>query len=286
MSIQVILALLREKLHRAVKALSGPDGRRQFRVGKARIQQVRFPPQLCGGMGVGVGHQGQAIQGGNPPVHGRIGGKSRLHSMDVTRQVAEALLHRIKAGEGAEHGKVGRPDVCGNKLRIRAGLQRQLQQVTAVQPQDGAAVGADIAHGLQAGGQFVRRLQRGQQDQIVDLPGLAVALVDAADLPRDHKPRGLARGGVREAQIPPQGVDPFSGGNELLPQLRAPGGMGEIPGSHHLDPLPPGPPAQVRQIALLAGGAGKPGVDVKIGNVHESHLLSDSVPLIISASPQ
>ena len=53
-----------------------------------------------------------------------------------------------------------------NELRLRAGVQGQLQQIPAVQPEDGPAVGADVPDGLQLGGQQVRRLQRGEKDSI------------------------------------------------------------------------------------------------------------------------
>ena len=71
-AVQMVLALLREELHGAQKALSGADGLYQFRIGAARVQQVRLPAQLGGGVGVGVGHQRQPVQGGDPPVHGRV----------------------------------------------------------------------------------------------------------------------------------------------------------------------------------------------------------------------
>ena len=60
----------------------------------------------------------------------------------------------------------------------------------------------------------------------------AVALVDAADLPGDDKPGRLPGATSGQAQILPQGVDALSGGHQLLPQLRAPGGVGEVPGAH------------------------------------------------------
>ena len=232
-------------------------------------------------MGVGVGHQRQTVQGGDSPVHGRVRGQARLHRMDVVRQVAEAFLHGVKAGEGAEQGEVGRPDVGGNEFRAGAGLQRQLQQVPAVQSQDGPAVGADVADGLQPGRELVRRLQRGQEDQVVDLSSLAVALVDAADLPGDDEPGRPSGGTVRQAQVLPQGVEPLSGRHQLLPQLRPPGGVGEVPGAHQTDALPPGPPVQMGQVSVFTGGPGEPGVDVEVGDVHGSPPLSNQVDLII-----
>ena len=80
-------------------------------------------------------------------------------------------------------------------------------------------------------------------------------------------------GGVRQAQIVPQSVEPLLGGEELLPELRPPGGMGEVPGAHQGDALPPGPPVQMGQVPVAAGGPGEAGVDVKIGDIHGSHPL-------------
>ena len=182
--------------------------------------------------------------------------------MDVGRQVAEAGLQGVEAGEGAEHGEVGRPDMGGDELRVGADLQRQLQQVPAVQPQNGTAVGVDVADGLQPGGQLVRRLQGREQNDVVDLPGLSVLFVDGADLAGDDEPGRFAGSGVRQAQGLPEGIDALSGGDQLLPQLRPPGGMGEVPGAQQLDALPPGPPVQMGCVAVMAGGAGEPGVDM------------------------
>ena len=50
--------------------------------------------------------------------------------------------------------------------------------------------------------------------------------------------------------------------------------MSEIPGAQQLDALPPGPLVQVRGVAVPAGGAGKPGVDMKVGNVQNISPLS------------
>lgn len=74
-----------------------------------------------------------------------------------------------------------------NELRLRAGVQGQLQQIPAVQPEDGPAVGADVPDGLQLGGQQVRRLQRGEKDKVMDLPGLSIPLIDGADLTSDDE---------------------------------------------------------------------------------------------------
>ena len=267
-SVQVVLALLRKELDGPAKALPGPDGPDQLRIGPPGVQQIGLPPQLGGGVGVRVGDQGEAVQGGDPPVHGRVGGEPRLHRVNAGRQVVKAGLHGVEPGKGAEHGEVGRPDVGGDELRVRAGLQRQLQQVPAVQAQDGPPVGVDVADGLQPGGELIGGLQGGEQDQVVDLPGPAVPLVDGADLPGDDEPGRLAAHAAGQPQLRPQGVHALPGGDQLLLQLRPPGGMGEVPRAQQPDALPAGPPVQMGQVAVPAGGPGEAGVDVEIGDIH------------------
>ena len=83
MAVEVVLALLGEELDGAVEALPGLDGMGQLRVGQAGIQQIGLPPQLGGGVGVGVGHQGVPVQGGAAVVHGRVGGQPGLQGVDV-----------------------------------------------------------------------------------------------------------------------------------------------------------------------------------------------------------
>ena len=80
----------------------------------------------------------------------------------------------------------------GDKQGLRATGKGDLQQVPAVQAQNGPAVGTNVADGFQPAGQGVRRLQAGQQDEVMDLTGAAVALIDAADLPAYHEPGRLA----------------------------------------------------------------------------------------------
>ena len=76
----------------------------QLRIGQARVQQVRLPAQLGGGVGVGVGDQRETVQGGDPPVHGRVGGEARLHRVDVRRS-----------------GRQSTPPWCQSRRRRRTG---------------------------------------------------------------------------------------------------------------------------------------------------------------------
>ena len=122
MAVQVVLALLGEELHRAQEPLPRADSPDELRVADAGVQKVRLPPQLGGGVGVGVGEQGEPVQTGEPPVHGRVRGETRLHGVDLPREVVKALLHRVEAREGPEEGEMGRPDVGRDELRLRTDL--------------------------------------------------------------------------------------------------------------------------------------------------------------------
>ena len=73
---------------------------------------------------------------------------------------------------------MGRPDMRGDELGFRTGLQRQFQQVAAVQAQNGPSVRANVPDRFQACGKLVRRLKRRQKNQVVDLARPAAALVD------------------------------------------------------------------------------------------------------------
>ena len=177
-SVQVVFALLGEKLDRAAKARPSAQRAHERGVIAFALDQVSLAPEFGRRVRVRVRDQRQPVERGHAPVHRRIGGQAGFDRMDVRGQVVKAFLHAVKARECAEHGKVRRPDVRGDELRVRTGVQRQLEQVTAVHAEDGAAVRMDIAHRLEPRGQFVRRLQAGQQNQVVHLACFAMALVD------------------------------------------------------------------------------------------------------------
>ncbi len=154
----MILSLLGEKFHRSLKAFAGLDRLNQLRIRQAGIQQIGLPAQLGGRVGVGMGDQGEAIQSRNPPVHGRVGGKAGFHRVDIGGQVLEALFYGVEPGKSSEQGKMRRPDMSGDEYRLRAGLQRDFQKVPAVQSQNRASVGVNIADGLQPVGKVFRIL--------------------------------------------------------------------------------------------------------------------------------
>ena len=269
MAVQVVFALLGEEFHRPGKAFPGADGAQNLGIGGLPLQEGGLPPQLGGGMGIRMGEKGQPVQGRDPPVHGRVGGEAGLHPVNLPGKIPEAVLQPVKAGTGAKEGKMGGPDVGGHQLPLGGDLQQQLQQVPAVQLQDGPPVGVKVAaQGLQPGRQPAGLLQAGQEEQAVDLAGAAVLFVDGADLPR-HQEEGVRPGGrPRQPQLGTEGVDPLPGGNQLPGKLLPPGRMGAVPGAHQADALPAGPPVQMGQVTVPAGGPGIAGMDVQIGQIH------------------
>jgi hypothetical protein len=84
------------------------------------------------------------------------------------RQVAETLLDAVEAGSGAEQGEPGGPDVGRHQETIRRLLQQDLQEIMAVQPQDRAAVGLDVADTRQGGVQPLGGGEIGHVEQGVD----------------------------------------------------------------------------------------------------------------------
>ena len=78
----------------------------------------------------------EGIQGGQSPVHRRIGGKTGFQCMDMTRQILKTFFDGIKPGKGSEQGKMRSPDMGGNKNRPGTGFQCDFQKIPAVQTED------------------------------------------------------------------------------------------------------------------------------------------------------
>ena len=135
-AVKMVLSLLGKKLDGAGQSVPRFHRSLKPRIGQLCIQQVRFSSQLCRRVGVGIGNKLETVQSRKPPVHGRIRRKPCLHRVDMGSQIPEALLHRIEAGTGSEHGKMRRPDMGRNKNAVRTGFQHDLQEITAGKPQD------------------------------------------------------------------------------------------------------------------------------------------------------
>ena len=267
MPVEVILALLGKKLDGAFKALAGFDGAFERWITGRHGKDIGLARQFCRRVRVRIGNERAAVEIGNAPVHRRVGGKAGFQRADVAREVAETLFNGVKAGEGPQQGKVRCPDVRGDEHGFGAGLQCHLQKIPAIQPEDGAAVGMEVADALKARGQTLRRRKGRHENDVVHFARAPVPLVDGTDLGAEHKAR-LERRFAGQAQLLFQREHALARLFERLGKLLAPRGVGEIARAHEADALAPGPEVEVRRVALAAGGPGETRMDVQIGDQH------------------
>ena len=224
-------------------------------------------------MGVGIGDERVTVQLADHAVHARVRGKARLQREDVGGKVVEAVLQPVETGLGAEQGEPRRPDMGRDEHGLGADIQRHLQQVAGVQAQDGTAVGMQVAHQLQPLRKAVGIVQRGHEDQVVDFAHLALTLVDGADLglEQEERPVGIRRClPLQKVQLLRRAGQAVQAAglvaHQLLAQLVPPLRVGEIAGAQHVDALAAGPGSQMPGRELFAGGAGKAGMDVQVGD--------------------
>ena len=273
-AVEVVLPLLRKELDRALEPLTRLDGALERGIAPPAGQEVRLAPQLVGRVRVGVRDELKPVQHGAAPVHRRVGGKARLQRVHMGRQVPEAFLHRIEPGKRPEEREVRRPDVRRDVHGLRARLQHDLQQVVAVQAEDGPAVAVQVPDGLELLGQGLRLVQARQQQHVVHLPRAPAALVDRADLAGDDETRLLRLHFRGQAQVLAQAVQSLLRGDEGLAQLCAPGGVRKVARAHDPQALIPRPEVQMRRVAVAAGRAREPRVNVQI---RKNHPVSSSV---------
>ncbi|WP_197535610.1 hypothetical protein [Pararhodospirillum photometricum] len=188
----------------------------------------------------------------------------------MTRQIAIAGLKRVKARLGTQGGKPGGPDMGGDQQAVVVCGQGDLEQVAGVEPQDGPAIGGDVAHPAQGPRQAVGGVQVGQQDQVMDLPGFAVFLVDGRYFRREQEEDGPAAGrrqGLPQwrFEIGPQAIKAIADCHQLVADLAKPARMHTVPGPDHRNALTGCPPRQMFQVQVAAGGSGIVGVHVQIG---------------------
>ena len=103
----------------------------------------------------------------------------------------------------------------------------------------------------------------------MDFAGAVGLLVDGGNLHLEHEAyRGAARRRQRlrhrRLDVVAQAVEAGLGGNELLLELGAPGGMGEVAGSDEADALAARPGGQVLEIEVAAGRTGVFRMDVQV----------------------
>ena len=189
-------------------------------------------------MSVRIGHQAVRVQAGDPPVHLGIGRQPGLDRGDVLGQVGVTVGDRVEAGLRAERREPRRPDVGGHQIGVRAGLQRDLQQIARVQSEDRAPVRGQVPDPAERGVEAGHGVEIGQVDEVVDLARTVVALVDRGDLHAEHEPNRwgrLQRAGQALDDVPlhrgHQAEQSVLGRDKAFPQVVRPGRMGEVTGA-------------------------------------------------------
>ncbi len=184
-------------------------------------------------------------------------------------KVAEAFLDGVKTGFGAEQGKPWGPDVGRHEKAVRHFFKLDLQQVAGIETEDGAAVGLDVADGGEPAVDPLRAREiRGKED-VVDLAHPIMPLVDGADFRGEEKAdrdrlggdAGQGRGGFLVTKPEQAGFRR----DKLLLDLGEPAGMGKVAGADQVDALDPRPGSESGQGAFPAGGPGKGGMDMEVG---------------------
>ena len=190
--------------------------------------------------------------------------------MNLARQIRKAFFDGIESGKRAKEGEVRRPDMRRNEDGLRAGLQRDLQQIAAVQSENGTPIRMDVPDQLQPARKRIRSVETWQQDHIVHLARFAVSLIDRADFTTDDEAgRFRSAAGIhRQAQIVLEGIEPLFGRHERLAQRLPPCRMGKVARADQAKTLVASPKIQMRRITGLACGARIMRVNVQIRQVH------------------
>ena len=269
-AVEMVFTLFGEEFDRAQIAPPGLQRRPYGEVIEVGVEDAGFAPQLFGRVRVGVGHQPEAIQRRDAPVHLRVGRQAGLDREDVRGEVGVALVDGVEPGLRAERGEPRRPDVGRHEIRTGVRLQRDLQQMPGVQTEDGPAVGPDVADGRQLVGDAAGRLEVRRVEQVMNFAGLVALFVDGRDFHRQQEARrpltrGRQHGRDFLFQVGAQAEEARLRGHQLLPQFGGPRRMREVARSDDGDPFLPRPIGEVFQVAVLAGRARIPGVDVQVG---------------------
>ena len=161
------------------------------------------------------------------------------------------------------------------------GLERDLQQVARVEPEDRPPVGLDVADAAEPFGDAVGGREIRRVDQVVDLPRLVALLVDGRDLDLEHEAHRRAAGrrqgrGDTLLDVLPQAEQARLGRDELLLQLGRPGRMAEVAGADEADALARRPLGEVLEIEVAAGRARIFRMDVQVGvEAHDLRIRVD-----------
>ena len=158
-----------------------------------------------------------------------------------------------------------------NQKRVRMRLQHDFQQITAVKPEDRTAVRLDVSNLGKLRRKTRCSREAGHENDIVNLSGLVVLFIDAADLNRQHEPNVAATRG-RECLFKRPGVfvskfvEPGFRFLQLLFKNREPLWMREVCSADHSDALQLRPIIQILQIEILARGSRITAVQMNVGD--------------------
>ena len=163
-----------------------------------------------------------------------------------------------------------RPNVRRNEIRAVARFERDFEQMTRVETEDGATVGVEIAEAREPGDKAFRRREVGHVMQVMHFPRLVVLLVDRRNFDLQKKPRRLAgkRGNLFRApafQLRIQSKQSRLGGHEFVFDFCEPLRMREIAGAEDGDAFLRRPERHVFEVEVAARGAGELRMQMQIG---------------------
>ena len=113
--------------------------------------------------------------------------------------------------------------MCRNENCTRADVQRDFEQIAAVQSENRSPIRMEVPDCFQTFRQDFSLLQTGQQNQVMHLAHPAVLLVNGTDFPGNDK-----TGRIRQATILMQRIKPILSRGKGCFQLLPPCRMGKI----------------------------------------------------------
>jgi len=163
--------------------------------------------------------------------------------------------------------------VGGDQVAALAALERNLQQVPRVQPQDRPPVRLEVADLGQLLNQQFGLLPARHVDQVVDLARSLAAFVDRGNLDLQHEPHSL---GARlwslfvngTLQFIPQSKQARFRRHQIALQFSEPLRVCEVAGAQQGHALAPRPDRHVLQIGVAARGPRVLGMHVQVGVEH------------------
>ena len=260
MAVEMILPLLGEELDRADVAVAALERVLDGEVIALALEDGGLAPELARRMGIGAGGETIAVEKRHPPVHRRIGGQPGFHREDAIGEIAVTVDDRVEAGLRSERREPRRPDMRRHQIGVGTGFERDLQEIAGIESENRSAVGGDVADTRQPCRHAIDGLEIGRIDQVMDFAGTVALLVDGRDFHLEHEPHRRAarrrqRLRHRLLDVVAQAVEAGLGGDQLLLELGAPGGMGEVAGGDDTDALAAGPCGEMLEIEIAAGRA-------------------------------